>query len=78
MPLALGTPLVPAGVVEPLGNTMDVYFSTSDGATLVGRVKAGPIDRDSSVKAWLDADKMHLFAPGEYGLNLSLPQMGGS
>ncbi len=60
------------GVVEPLGNTMDVYLNSDDGGHLVARVKAEPIEEQSTVQTWIDANKMHIFAPGDYGQNLSL------
>ena len=61
-----------AGVVEPLGNTMDVYFSTSTDARLVGRIKAQPLEEESETKVYIDISKVHVFDPGEYGENLSL------
>ena len=61
-----------AGVVEPLGNTMDVYFSTSTDARLVGRVKAQPLEEESQTKVYIDISKVHMFEPGDYGDNLSL------
>ena len=59
-------------VVEPLGNTMDVYFATADNARLVARVKAEPMTEGETVKVYVDMDKIHIFEPGEYGTNLSL------
>ena len=78
-------------VVEPLGNTMDLFLSNGgaaeDGAGEVSgggvvsggggdiataRVKAEPLEEGTRMKLWLDQNKMHLFAPGEHGENLTL------
>ena len=107
-------------VVEPLGNTMDVYGATTgidipsdrvpvvdaeagdveadtasgdgnatvgaqqaggsggvgssgDGRHLVARVKAERLEEGRVVKMYLDMTKAHIFEPGPFGLNLTLP-----
>ena len=60
------------GVVEPLGSTMDVYTQTSENQRLVARLKAEPLDEDTSAKMYLDMHKVHVFEPGTYGANLTL------
>jgi multiple sugar transport system ATP-binding protein len=59
-------------VVEPLGSTMDLFTHTSTGKRLVARVKAEPMAHDQAVTLYLDPEKMHVFEPGDYGLNLTL------
>lgn len=61
-------------VTEPLGNTMDVYATDSEGNRLVARVKAEPMEEaDQLLNYYLDMTKIHIFEPGEYGVNLTLP-----
>ena len=81
-------------VVEPLGNTMDLFLSNgslAEGGSAAGgeavagsgeaarggdiataRMKAEPLEEGTRIKLWLDQNKMHLFAPGEHGENLTL------
>ncbi|MEZ6190733.1 MAG: sn-glycerol-3-phosphate ABC transporter ATP-binding protein UgpC [Phycisphaerales bacterium] len=63
---------VTVGVVEPLGSTMDVYTQTSEDQRLVARIKAEPLEANSTVKMYLDMHKVHIFEPGTYGANLTL------
>jgi len=60
-------------VTEPLGNTIDVYLSTKTGARFVARIKAAPVKDSSDIKMYLDMTKVHVFEPGEYGKNITLP-----
>jgi multiple sugar transport system ATP-binding protein len=62
---------VTVGVVEPLGSTMDVYTQTSEDQRLVARIKAEELAEESSVKFYVDMDKVHIFEPGTYGANLT-------
>jgi len=62
---------VTIGVVEPLGSTMDVYTQTSENQRLVARLKAEQLEEDSQVKMYLDMEKVHIFEPGTYGVNLT-------
>ncbi len=66
------TAQVTVGVVEPLGSTMDVYLRTSEDKRLVARLKAEELQEDSAVKMYVDMDKVHIFEPGTYGVNLTL------
>ncbi|QQE12962.1 sn-glycerol-3-phosphate ABC transporter ATP-binding protein UgpC [Planctomycetota bacterium] len=59
-------------VIEPLGDTMDMFLDTSEGDRLVARVKAEHIDLGSKVKMYVDISKVHIFEPGTYGKNISL------
>ncbi len=59
-------------VIEPLGNTMDVFFSTNNGEKITARLKAETMHEGTALKLYLDPDKMHILEPGEYGRNLTL------
>ncbi|MEM9252620.1 MAG: sn-glycerol-3-phosphate ABC transporter ATP-binding protein UgpC [Planctomycetota bacterium] len=61
-------------VVEPLGNTMDIFADTLGDASarFVSRAKAEPLAEDASVTFWVDTTKAHIFETGEYGVNLTL------
>lgn len=76
-------------VTEPLGNTMDVFLSngklndgsitepgTGDKAT--ARVKAEPLDENAKIKLYLDQSKIHLFEPGKFGTNITLPELAAA
>jgi multiple sugar transport system ATP-binding protein len=59
-------------VIEPLGSDMDVYMSTALNESVVGRVEAQPgLKRDTQVTMYVDLRKVHVFEPGETGMNLS-------
>ncbi|MEM6855519.1 MAG: sn-glycerol-3-phosphate ABC transporter ATP-binding protein UgpC [Planctomycetota bacterium] len=70
-------------VTEPLGNTMDVFLSNGElsnggeGDKATARVKAEPLEENSSVKIYLDQSKIHVFEPGKFGVNLTLPELAG-
>ena len=59
-------------VIEPLGNNMDVYLSTNLSDPVVARVEADAgLRGDSQATVYLDLRKVHVFEPGEAGMNLS-------
>ena len=59
-------------VVEPLGNDMDVYMDTELHGPVVGRVEATTgLSINTTVTMFVDLRKVHFFAPGEAGMNLS-------
>ncbi|MEM6756522.1 MAG: hypothetical protein AAF586_05085, partial [Planctomycetota bacterium] len=69
-------------VIEPLGNTMDVFLSNGDintggdvGDKATARVKAEALDENANVKVYLDPAKIHYFEPGKFGVNLTLPEL---
>ena len=63
---------VKLNVIEPLGSDMDVYMSTALNESVVGRVEAQPgLQRDTRVTMYVDLRKVHVFEPGETGMNLS-------
>ncbi|MEQ9461182.1 MAG: sn-glycerol-3-phosphate ABC transporter ATP-binding protein UgpC [Phycisphaeraceae bacterium] len=61
-------------VIEPLGNTMDVYLSTTSGLRMTARIAAEELDEGADVKVYFNLQKAHLFEPGDYGVNLTLPE----
>jgi multiple sugar transport system ATP-binding protein len=63
---------VKLNVLEPLGSDMDVYMSTALNESVVGRVEAqSGLQRDAQVTLYVDLRKVHVFEPGETGMNLS-------
>ena len=59
-------------VVEPLGNDMDVYMSTTLNDHVVARVEAASdLQMDAQATMFVDLRKVHFFEPGETGMNLS-------
>jgi multiple sugar transport system ATP-binding protein len=69
-------------VVEPLGNTMDVYMSTELDNPVVGRVEAlggdttpgvaqADLRAEARVTLFVDLRRVHFFEPGVTGMNLS-------
>jgi len=63
---------VKINVVEPLGNDMDVYMSTTLNDHVVARVEAvSDLQMDAQATMFVDLRKVHFFEPGETGMNLS-------
>ena len=66
---------VKLNVIEPLGSDMDLYMSTPLTQHVVGRVEARrDLEMDSGATVYVDLDKLHLFEPGETGMNLALTE----
>jgi multiple sugar transport system ATP-binding protein len=64
---------VKIGVVEPLGNDMDIYMRTPLHDHVVGRVEAVTgLEMNSERAVYVDLRKVHFFEPGATGMNLSL------
>jgi multiple sugar transport system ATP-binding protein len=64
---------VTVNVIEPLGNDMDVYMSTSLHDHMVGRVEARQgVATGTKATVYVDASRVHFFEPGVTGMNLSL------
>ena len=60
-------------VVEVLGDKMDVYLAAEGGTRLVARVDAHTRLREQEqVVMYVEMDKVHVFEPGEAGVNLCL------
>ncbi|HWE94342.1 MAG TPA: ATP-binding cassette domain-containing protein [Tepidisphaeraceae bacterium] len=63
--------VVKVNVIEPLGNDMDVYASTTLHDHVVARVEAhAGLQIDARVTLYADVRKIHFFAPGVTGMNL--------
>ena len=61
------------GIVEPLGEAIDVTFAAMGQARLVGRLPATMLPQaGSETTLTLDTAKAHYFEPGEFGRNLCL------
>jgi multiple sugar transport system ATP-binding protein len=64
-------------VVEPLGSEKDVHLQTCDGVQAVARVPSHvSVVEGNDVDVFLDASRMHVFEPGEAGLNIGLNGYG--
>ena len=60
-------------LVEPLGDRMDVAFDTPDGQRVVARIPSDDRYRVGDLAVFhVRADECHIFAPGTYGVNLTL------
>lgn len=63
---------VSVGVVEPLGQTMDIHVNTPQHPYLVARVEARRgLDAGQDIKLYVDMTKTHVFEPGDDGKNLT-------
>lgn len=66
---------VTINLVEPLGNATDVFGATPAGTSIVARVKADRALRPGEqLAATVDPLGLHVFQPGEYGINLTARQ----
>jgi multiple sugar transport system ATP-binding protein len=60
-------------VVEPLGDAIDAIVATPSGTELKARLSANAAVRAGSpARLGLQLDAIHIFAPGDYGQNLTL------
>jgi multiple sugar transport system ATP-binding protein len=60
-------------VIEPLGNDMDVYMSTSVHDHVVGRLEArAGMQTGTEAMVYVDLRRAHFFEPGDTGMNMSL------
>ena len=68
---------VTIGVVETLGDKMDVYVQTPVHPHIVCRVESNRDLKDGiDLPVYLDMDRVHIFEPGEDGVNVSLNGKG--
>jgi multiple sugar transport system ATP-binding protein len=68
---------VSISVVETLGDKMDVYIQTPRHPHIVCRVEASRELKDGlSLPVYLNMDQVHVFEPGEDGVNVSLNGQG--
>ncbi len=60
-------------VVEPLGERKDIHMVAKDQTPIVARVDAHqPVEEQSESQIYLDIERIHVFEPGETGVNLCL------
>jgi len=60
-------------VIEPLGDRMDVYVATGSHDRIVSRVDVHTVLQEGQeLPMYVDVDKVHVFEPGEAGMNLTL------
>lgn len=60
-------------LVELLGDRKDIYMTTKDQKQLVGRVDArSRVVEGQELQMFIDMDRVHLFEPGEMGINVTL------
>jgi len=64
-----GLPLT-IGVVEPLGDQMDVVCRTPAGTPITARIAAREVQPSTTVSVSVDPARVHVFAPGEFGRNI--------
>ncbi|MEM9082631.1 MAG: sn-glycerol-3-phosphate ABC transporter ATP-binding protein UgpC [Planctomycetota bacterium] len=61
-------------VVEPLGREIDVSCQTDDGIRLIARIDArDDFPEGKAVQFFIDTEHVHLFEPGEFGINVIHP-----
>ncbi|HVP13133.1 MAG TPA: sn-glycerol-3-phosphate ABC transporter ATP-binding protein UgpC [Phycisphaerae bacterium] len=64
-------------LVEPLGDRKDIYMATPGQKNLVGRVDARvAVFEGQEVQMYLDMNRVHLFEPGEMGVNVTASRDG--
>ena len=64
---------VTLNVVEPLGSDMDLYMDTPHTPHVVARVEARQdLAMGGAATVYADVDAVHVFEPGEFGVNLGL------
>ena len=70
---------IKVSVVEPLGDKMDVYASTDVHEHIICRVDShSRVGEGQSLSLYLDMGRVHVFEPGETGVNISLDGVGAS
>jgi len=60
-------------IIEPIGNRTDVYLTHSSGQKFVAEI--GPhilLQADNKVKMYINLERIHIFEPGETGVNVTL------
>ena len=60
-------------LIELLGADQDVYLESATGVQMVARISAEvEVLENSRIRVYLDTNRLHLFAPGAMGVNVSL------
>ncbi len=66
-------------VVEPLGDEKDVYLQAGDGRQVIARVPSHTdVTEGTEVEVFLDVSRVHVFEPGDPGLNVGLNGYGAA
>jgi multiple sugar transport system ATP-binding protein len=69
---------VKVDVVEPLGDKMDLYMASGSHPHIVCRIDShSGIKESQELTMYVDVNRMHLFTPGETGVNVTLEQGNG-
>jgi len=64
-------------VIEPLGDKMDLYVQTKTHGHVVCRIEANRSLKDGmQLPMYLNLDQIHVFEPGEEGVNVGLNGAG--
>ncbi len=64
---------VVVGIIEPLGDRMDVYLTTRADEKLVANIDPHTrMNVDEKVTIYIDINKIHIFEPGDAGKNICL------
>jgi multiple sugar transport system ATP-binding protein len=60
-------------IIEPVGNTIDVYLTHTSGQKFVVSIDSKTkLQVNSEVKMYIDPERIHFFEPGETGRNVTL------
>ena len=60
-------------VIEPLGDRKDVYLTDNAGQKFIANIDPHiDIKIDEKINVYIDVNKIHIFEPGDTGLNISL------
>ena len=61
------------GIIEPLGDRMDVYMATRADEKMIANIDPHvKITTDDKITMYLDTNKIHIFEPGDLGINVGL------
>jgi ABC-type sugar transport system ATPase subunit len=60
-------------VIEPIGNRIDVYLTHATGQKFIAGIDPHTkLQANNKVKMYIDFEKIHIFEPGETGINVTL------
>jgi len=64
-------------VVEPLGDAMDVYLSTTENIRIIANLDPhSEVKVNNALNLYVDVNKVHIFEPGDTGGTVGLPSSG--
>jgi multiple sugar transport system ATP-binding protein len=67
---------LPVVMVEPLGDQMDVTVSSAGHPRIVARLPSRDVRIGQTITLRIDASRIHVFEPGEFGRNVTSPLLG--